>query len=198
MDIMKLNIQLFAEEGATNVESGDNATPVAGDNATTPIKPTFTELLKDPAYQSEFDKLVGKSLDTAKSKWETDFKAKIEAERSEAEKLAQMDATQKSEYESQKMKDRIAELESQINASNLYKTASGIATEKGLPQGYLDLIDFTKETAETIGNKIDTLVELRQSDIQSYLNNKLKQPTPVEKKAEQTIDPYIEGFKSEF
>lgn len=196
MKFIKLDIQLFAEEASVEAPSTQEQN---GENTTVENKElSFTDLLKKPEYQAEFDKLVNKSLDTARSNWQKDYDAKLAKERSEAEKLAQMSADQKIQYELEKAKAEKDELQSQLNAINLYKTASGIATEKGLPIGYLDLVDFTKESAETITAKIDKLQELREKDLETYLSSKLKQNTPQEKKINDTkIDPYVEGFLSE-
>lgn len=197
---MKLNIQLFAEEGGEVVENVETTT-----NETTPEvvekqeQPSFTELLKNPEYQREFDKLVNKSLTTAKTNWEKDIRNQIEQERTEAEKLAKMDADQKIKYELNKAKAQNETLQNELNAINLYKTASNIAKEKGLPTGYLDLIDFSKENADSITDKIGKLEEIRTRDLESYLNSKLRQPTPTERKSQpKKVDPYIEGFLSEF
>ena len=197
---MKLNIQLFAEEGGEVVENVETTT-----NETTPEvvekqeQPSFTELLKNPEYQREFDKLVNKSLTTAKTNWEKDIRSQIEQERTEAEKLAKMDADQKIKYELNKAKAQNETLQNELNAINLYKTASNIAKEKGLPTGYLDLIDFSKENADSITDKIGKLEEIRTKDLESYLNSKLRQPTPTEKKSQpKKVDPYIAGFLSEF
>lgn len=196
MKFIKLDIQLFAEEASIETPSTQEQN---GENTTVENKElSFTDLLKKPEYQAEFDKLVNKSLDTARNNWQKDYDAKLAKERSEAEKLAQMSADQKIQYELEKAKAEKDELQSQLNAINLYKTASGIATEKGLPIGYLDLVDFTKESAETITAKIDKLQELREKDLETYLSSKLKQNTPQEKKINDTkIDPYVEGFLSE-
>ena len=55
---------------------------------------TFDEILTDKDYQAEFDRRVNKAIETAtnnaKSKWEEEFKVKMEKERTEAEKLANM------------------------------------------------------------------------------------------------------------
>lgn len=193
---MKLNIQLFAEEGEVVQDTVQETTPEVVEEAK---QPTFTELLKNPEYQREFDKLVNKSLTTAKTNWEKDIRSQIEQERTEAEKLAKMDADQKIKYELNKAKEQNATLQNELNAINLYKTASNIAKEKGLPTGYLDLIDFSKESADTITDKISKLEEIRTKDLEDYLNTKLRQPTPTERKAQpKKVDPYIEGFLSEF
>ena len=200
MERMKLFIQRFAEEGTTEpvVNEGNTTEPTEDGKGSEPKadeKKTFTDLLKDPEYQREFDKLVDKSLNTAKTKWEEEYQAKV----SEAEKLAKMNAEQKLKYELEKSNKERDEFKAQLEAGNLYKTASDIATDKGLPIGYLGLIDFSKENAETITKKIDELVDLRTKDLEGYLNSKLQQPTPKEKKDGQPeIDPYIEGFKNEY
>ena len=195
--LLKLNIQMFAEENPDDGQGGDNA--VVKDDAGTENKvPSFTELLKNPEYQREFDKLVNKSLETAKGNWQKDYDAKLEAEKSEAQKLAKMDAEQKAQYELEKEKKLREEAEGKLNAMELYRTASSIATEKDLPIGYLDLIDFTKETADTISAKIDKISELRAKDLEAYLKDKLKEPAPKQKQKEPKYDPYIEGFKSEY
>ena len=190
MKRMKLNIQYFADEVVE-----DNETVVEETTPAVETKATFTELLKDPEYQREFDKLVSKSLDTAKTKWEADYQEKV----SEAEKLAKMNAEQKLKYELDKSNKERDEFKAKLEAGNLYKTASDIASDKGLPIGYLDLIDFSRENAETITNRIDKLVDLRSKDLESYINAKLRQPTPQERReSQEVIDPYIEGFKAEY
>lgn len=188
---MRLNIQLFAEEEV--VEETTTEQPEVVEQ-----EPSFVDLLKNPKYQAEFDKMVAKSINTAKTNWQKDYDAKLQAEKTEAEKLAKMDADQRLKYELNKEKSEKAELQSKLNAINLYKTASDIAVDKDLPIGYLDLIDFSKESAETITSKIDKLQELRNKDLQTYLKKELKQPTPQEKKDDSNyIDPYIVGFMSE-
>lgn len=197
MKKMELNIQRFAEEGTDAVA---NETTVEGtEQAEVETKqPTFTELLQNPDYQREFDKLVNKSLNTAKANWEKDFRSQMEKERTEAEKLAKMDAEQKAKYEYNKIKTENEELHGIINANELYKTANSIANERGIPSAYLSLLDFSKETADTITDKLSQLEEIRQKDLEYYLNSKLRQPTPTEKRTQpKKIDPYIEGFLSE-
>ena len=201
MKKMLLNIQLFAEEEGASAETP--AKEEANNTAETSSKetsdtPSFTELLKNPEYQKEFDRLVNKSLNTAKTNWQKEYDEKIAQEKNEAEKLAKMDAEQKMQYALDKANAERDNYKSQLDAVNLYKTASDIATEKELPIGYLELVDFTKEDADSINKKIDKLVELRQKDLDNYLKTKLKQETPKEKTAnDKAVDPYIEGFLSE-
>ena len=193
---MKLNIQLFAEGGEGAEDMGaDNAQADVSNAQPEPQKEvTLTELLNgNPKLQSQFDSLLAKSnqtaIDNAKTKWQ-------EAQ-TEAEKLAKMDADQKTKYEMNKLKQENATLQGQLNATNLYKQASAIANEKEIPLSYLDLIDFTKESAESIAAKIEKIAETRSKDLEAYLSSKVRQRAPQERSVP-TIDPYVEGFKSEF
>ena len=135
---MRLDIQLFAEGGEGSEDMGTDNAGVADEGAKAePEKEvTLTELLNgNPKLQSQFDSLLAKSnqtaIDNAKTKWQ-------EAQ-TEAEKLAKMDADQKTKYEMNKLKQENASLQGQINATNLYKQASAIANEKEIPLSYLDL-----------------------------------------------------------
>lgn len=193
---MKLNIQLFAEGGEGAEDMGaDNAQAEVSNAQPEPQKEvTLTELLNgNPKLQSQFDSLLAKSnqtaIDNAKTKWQ-------EAQ-TEAEKLAKMDADQKTKYEMNKLKQENATLQGQLNATNLYKQASAIANEKEIPLSYLELIDFTKESAESIAAKIEKIAETRSKDLEAYLSSKVRQRAPQERSVP-TIDPYVEGFKSEF
>lgn len=193
---MKLNIQLFADgaEGAEDVGS-DGAEAVVDKVQPEPQKEvSLTELLNgNPKLQSQFDSLLAKSnqtaIDNAKTKWQ-------EAQ-TEAEKLAKMDADQKAKYEMNKLRQENATLQGQINATNLYKQASAIANEKEIPLSYLDLIDFTKESAEGIAAKLEKIAETRSKDLEAYLSSKVRQRAPQERSAP-VIDPYVAGFKSEY
>ena len=186
-----LDIQRFADGGEEVNANQEMATENVAMNAE---PKTFQELLdSDKKYQSEFDKRVSQALDTAKIKWQEE----AEAQRTEAEKLAKMDAEQKLNYELKKIKDENAKLQNQLNADGLYKQASSIMGEKEIPSSYLELFDFRTETAETIKSKIELIEMLRTKDREQYLNNKLKETGYREVRQEQeTFDPFIEGFKS--
>jgi hypothetical protein len=99
-------------------------------------------------------------------------------------------------YERDKAEKELNELNNQLNAKELKDEAVKLASEKGLPIQYLDLVDFTKESAESINAKVQHLVEARSKDLEGYLNSKLKEKAPFQK-VEDTgakVDPFIEGF----
>lgn len=186
---MPLNIQMFAEDGE-ETKADETADKTAEEKTETK---SFMELVNgNKEYQKEYDKRVTQALETAKEKWQQE----AEAKRTEAEKLAKMDAEQKLNYELKKIKDENAKLQSQLNADSLYKQASSIMGEKNIPTNYLGLFDFSVETAETVKSKIELIETLRTKDKEQYLNTKLKETGYKESKKEETYDPYIEGFKS--
>ena len=141
-------------------------------------KPTFDEMLKDSNYQSEFDKRVAKSLETAKSKWEKEYNEKLEAQKTEAEKLANMKEAEKHAYELEKANKRAEEAISKLNAYELEKQAIKIAREKGLDVSLLEDIDYTKQTAESISAIIDTKKEIFDKALENAINERYKEKTP--------------------
>lgn len=155
---------------------------------------TFDEILSDKEYQSEFDKRVSKALETAKGKWENDYQSK----QNEAQKLAKMKDDEKLQYEKEKVEKELNDLKSQLNAKNLKDEAYKIASEKQIPISYLDLIDFTKETAESINGKITNIAEARTKDLETYLNTKLKEPAPKQVSGSTAQDPFLKGFEEGF
>lgn len=135
---------------------------------------TFDEILADKHYQSEFDKKVAKALETAKTKWEQE----AEVKRTEAEKLAKMDADEKHKYELEKATKEKEEALSKLNAYELKEEAIKIASGKGLPISLLNVIDYTKENAESIKTKIEEIEVVYKQAIQEGINDRMKEKTP--------------------
>ena len=183
--MLKLNIQLFAEDDGDN--EPEDASPL-----------TFDEILGDKEYQREFDKRVSKALETAKTNWQKDYEAKLEEQKSEAEKLAKMNAEQKMAYEKEQSDKRALEAEAKLNAYELKDQALTLAKEKGLEISLLDMIDFTREKAETVQGKIENLKTIFDKAVEKAVNEKLREDTPTQYNSskKEDDDPYIRGFKN--
>lgn len=188
---LSLNIQMFAEDGTDSVGT---ATENAETDASTEESTPAPEEKKERVYsRSE----VNKMLNAERNKVRAEVLQEAETKKTEAEKLAKMDAEQKLNYELEKTRAEAETYKSQINALTLSKEATSYATEKGLPIGYIEDFDFAKETAESVKDKIDKLVELRSKDLSNYLNDKLKQPVPKAVETTKAItDPYLQGFQN--
>lgn len=166
---------------------------------------TFDEVLaSNKEYQSEFDRRLAKSnktyLETEKANWEKEYTERLEREKSEAEKLAKMNTEQQLNYKIEQLQKELEDRDSKLNASQLKDTTSKILVEKGIPNSYLNMFDFSKENADTINSKVEMLSNIRSQDIEDSLNRSLRQESPryVKQEEENEIDPYVEGFMSEF
>ena len=154
----------------------ENETKVVEEATQVEDKPlSFDEILGDKTYQAEFDRRVQKALETAKTKWEAEEQTK----RTEAEKLAKMDAEQKAKYELKKANEERDSALAKLNAYELKNTAIRIAQEKGLDISLLEDIDYSKQTAETITTIIDTKKAVFDKAIEKAMNDKYKEKSPI-------------------
>ena len=137
--------------------------------------PTFDDVLKgNKAYQSEFDKRIAKALETSKAKWEQEAIAK----QNEAARLAKMTEAEKHAEELKKIRKEKDEAIAKLNAYELKNEAQKIATERNMDFSLLDIIDYSKETAESVKEKIDLIYQTVNKATEKALNDRLKQPEP--------------------
>lgn len=136
---------------------------------------SFDEILGDKTYQAEFDRRVQKALETAKVKWEAEEQTK----RTEAEKLAKMDAEQKAKYELKKANEERDSAIAKLNAYELKNTAIKIAQEKGLDISLLEDIDYSRQTAETINTIIDTKKAVFDKALEKAIKDRFKEKSPI-------------------
>ena len=101
-----------------------------------------------------------------------------EIKRTEAEKLAKMDAEEKHKYELEKATKEKEDALSKLNAYELKEEAIKIASEKELPISLLNVIDYRKEDAESIKAKIDEIEVVYKQAIQEGINGRMKEKTP--------------------
>lgn len=152
-------------EGTNGGSTGEGAEGSEGDKS-------FDDVLKDKKYQSEFDKRVAKALETAKSKWETEKATELENAKTEAEKLAKMNAEQKAKYAEEK---RIAELEKRekdITTRELKAQAYETLAEKNLPKELIGTLNF--ESEETCNASIEAVEKAFQNAVAKAVNDKLR------------------------
>lgn len=104
--------------------------------------------------------------------------AEVEAEKSEAEKLAKMKSDEKKDYEIEKANKRANEFEAELNAFKLEREAIKVAEEKGVNSKLLSLIDFKTVKANEVEDKIDNIKEVITAEVEKIVNEKLKENTP--------------------
>ena len=192
---LHISMQYFADggeggesndSGTQDGNSGNTGSEGAGDQQK---EPTLKELLaSNKAYQSEFDKMVAKSQETARQKWEADAKAQAD----EAAKLAKMTADKKAEYEREKREKELAEREAAIVKRELRAEALSQLTEKGLPAGLADILDCT--SAENCKKSMEAVEKAFNEAVEKSVNDKLKGSTPKTGGGNQSEDAFLAGL----
>lgn len=137
---------------------------------------TFDEMLKESNYQSEFDRKVQKSLETAKAKWEADMQAK----QSEAEKLTKMKEDERTAYELEQARKKQEEAEAKLNAYELKEEAIKMAgnPDTQVDVSLLNLIDFRNIKAEQVEPTIKNIKAVFDKAVENEVNKRLKETTP--------------------
>lgn len=183
-------MQYFAEPdaaGQSDQSGADAGTDTDAGNAADK-EPTFDDVLRNKAYQSEFDKRVGKALDTAKQKWEADAKAQAD----EAAKLAKMKADEKAEYERQKREKELSDREAAVVRRELHAEAVTQLAEKGLPAELADILDLTG--ADACRKSMETVEKAFNSAVEKAVNDKLKGKPPKAGGGNSSGDAFLAGL----
>ena len=130
--------------------------------------------------QSEVDELIKKRL----AKQEKSFDKRMQEKLDEAEKLRAMNESQKAEYEQEKQRAYIADLEAKINRSGLEREASKMLSGGGIVVDDKILGLVVKDTAEKTQEAVESFVALVNDLADKKVGEKLKGKTP--KKMEDT------------
>lgn len=149
----------------------DNETKTAGAEgveATEEEKTTYTKEEVEALLQKEGDRRVTEALKKAERKNAEKIK--------ESEKLAQMNATEKYEYQLSQREKAIEEKERQLALSENKNEASKILAEKGLS---LSLVDFVvAEDATEMDSKIKLLEKAFKASVKAEVEKRLTSTTP--------------------
>lgn len=189
-----MNLQFFAEGGEGGVGGGAGGS-ASGDAGGAPgaagaeggaaggeggaTLPSFDDFLKDPKNQAEFDRRVAKALDTSRTKMQADIEAKMQEARTEAEKMAKMNAEQKAQYEREKQAKELADREAAITKRELMATAKEQLAEKGLPISLASVLNYS--SAEECTASIDAVGKAFQEAVEKAVNDRLAGGKPPKK-----------------
>lgn len=164
--LLKLNIQYFSEEGATEgaVESA-------------PTEPEF----KAPSSQSELDSIVNKAVQTAlnnqKSKSEDDFQKRVEAEIKKREDYAKLSETQKRDRDFEERQNKFNEEVAAFKQSQLIMEVKEDLLSKNLPVELAET--FAKHgTAEEALKAVTVLERAFQDAVANAIKASARQTTP--------------------
>lgn len=168
-NLINLGLQYFAEGTEDKVDNGGTENPVE------PL--SFDDSLKaNKEYQSEFDRRIGKAIETAKAKWQEEAEALLNQKISEAEKLSKMDAEQKAQYEREEAEKKLAEREAIIIQRELRLSAIDTLNEKGLPIELADCLSYSD--ADSCNKSIESVAKAFESAVSRAINDRLRGTPP--------------------
>ena len=197
-----MDLQFFAADdggsggagGSTSGDGGAAGTEGAGTGSEGGAAPqSFDDILKDPKYQAEFDRRVAKALDTNRTKMQAEIETKMQEARTEAEKMAKMNAEQKAQYEREKQEKELADREAEITRRELTATAKEQLAEKGLPTSLASVLDYS--SAEKCNASIEAVGKAFQEAVEKAVNDRLAGGKPP-KKAETTATFTMEQIRA--
>lgn len=167
------------QELNTNANTGANNEPAGAkgqQNQNNQTQPTFDDFLKDSKNQAEFDKRVQKAIQTAEGNW----KAKNDADKTEAERLAQMNETEKLQYQLQKQQKDYEDMQKKLNARDLKDEAIKIATtqDTSFDPEFLNLFDYENMTAEQLQEKTKLIKNIQDRIIEKAVKEWSKEKSP--------------------
>lgn len=164
--LLKLNIQYFSEEGATEgaVESA-------------PTEPEF----KAPSSQSELDSIVNKAVQTAlnnqKNKSDEDFQKRVEAEIKKREDYAKLSETQKRDRDFEERQNKFNEEVAAFKQSQLIMEVKEDLLSKNLPVELAET--FAKHgSAEEALKAVTVLERAFQDAVANAVKASARQTTP--------------------
>lgn len=167
------------DNNTNNANTGANNEPAGANNqnaGTNNNSVTFDDFLKDGKNQAEFDRRVQKAIQTAQEGW----KAKNDAEKSEAERLAQMNETEKLQYQLQKQQKDYEAMQKKLNARDLKDEALKIATtqDTAFDPEFLNLFDYESMTAEQLQEKTKLIKSIQDRIVEKAVNEWSKEKPP--------------------
>jgi tyrosyl-tRNA synthetase len=170
-----INLQMFADDtGAADAATGtaentQNEEAAADQSAENKDQKSADK--KKPKYTDEdLDEIIGRRL----ARWQEKQQKAVD----EAKKLAEMDATQKAEYERDQLKKELAELKRKSALSDMTKEARRMLSSEGvnIPDELLALMVTTE--AEETKAAIDGFAKAFKEAVESAVRERLKGEPP--------------------
>ncbi len=166
------------ENQDTNIDN--NGANNATDNNQNNQAQTFDDVLANKEYQAEFDRRVQKAIQTHETKLKEQWKLEQDTQKSEAEKLAQMNETQKLQYQLKKQEEANQKIQRKLNARDLKDEALKIATtqDTAFDPEFLNLFDYENMTAEQLQEKTKLIKAIQDRITEKAVNEWSKEKPP--------------------
>lgn len=165
-----LNLQMFADDPVAAASPSAPGTAEKAEDGKAAAD-TGKEAPKEKKYDDDdVDRIVKNRLAREREQ--------AKKEKEEAEKLAEMNATQKAEYERDQLKKELAELKRKDALSEMSKVARKMLTEKNINiSDELLTVMVTTDAAETKLN-IESFAKMYKEDVDAAVKNRLRGEPP--------------------
>lgn len=152
-----------------------------GTEQTKSEKVNYEELIKtDKELQSFLDSRISSSNKTAIENAKKQWQLEQDTQKTEAEKLAQMNETQRLQYQLKKQEEANQEIQRKLNARDLKDEALKIATSQdtAFDPEFLNLFDYENMTAEALQEKTKLIKSIQDRIVEKTLNEWSKEKPP--------------------
>lgn len=166
-----INLQMFADDPATDSNASAPGTVEKQDEGKATAD-TGKEATKTEAKYTDAD--LDRIIDEKFAKWKKQEEKNVE----EAKKLAEMNATQKAEYERDKLQKELDELKHKDAIAEMTKVARKMLSEKdiNIPDELLSMM-VTTDAKET-KTAIDGFAKLYKDAVEAAVKARLRGETP--------------------
>lgn len=166
----KINLQLFADDDSSTSEDGKKSEQQAEEHQ--------NETKKDEKKGEGEKKYTDADLNSIIDKKFAEWQKKKEKEVDEAKKLAEMNATEKAEYERDKLQKQLDEMMKEKSLTEMTKVARKMLSEDGINITDELLANLVSDSAENTKEAVKSFIELFKSAVNDAVKDALKGKAP--------------------
>lgn len=166
----RLNLQLFADDDSSTSEDGKKSEQQAEEHQ--------NETKKDEKKGEGEKKYTDADLNSIIDKKFAEWQKKKEKEVDEAKKLAEMNATEKAEYERDKLQKQLDEMMKEKSLTEMTKVARKMLSEDGINITDELLANLVSDSAENTKEAVKSFIELFKNAVNDAVKDALKGKAP--------------------
>ena len=166
----KFNLQLFADDDSSTSEDGKKSEQQAEEHQ--------NETKKDEKKGEGEKKYTDADLNSIMDKKFAEWQEKKEEVVDEAKKLAEMNATEKAEYERDKLQKQLDEMMKEKSLTEMTKVARKMLSEDGINITDELLANLVSDSAENTKEAVKSFIELFKSAVNDAVKDALKGKAP--------------------
>lgn len=173
----RYTLQLFADEGMSQQKTADNKETLNIDPKVQ-AKPDGTQGNENKAGEAQGKLYTDKDVNDLINRKFAEWQAKKDKELSEAQKLAEMNEQQKSEYKLEKLQKELDEYKSRETLTEMAKTARSILSEQNIniPDELISVLVTTD--ADTTSANVSAFAKAFQAAVSQAVENKISHREP--------------------